>query len=95
MLRGVIRSNRWAVLSILITVTDAVLIYSVISFLDTPGLWKSSPPPRVHSVVSVWGGLSVLASLATALVGVAKGESKVLTPLALFLSILSFFFYVQ
>jgi UDP-N-acetylmuramyl pentapeptide phosphotransferase/UDP-N-acetylglucosamine-1-phosphate transferase len=95
MLRHLIRRNRWATLSTLITVLDAVLIYSLIGYLDSHGLWRSSPPGRMQSVVSVWGGLSVLASLATALLAVAKDESKAFAAVAVCLSVVSFLFYVQ
>jgi len=95
MLGGAIRRNRWATVSALITVGNAVVIYSVIRYLDSRGLWNLSPPPRVQSMVSVWGGLSVLASFAIALLAVGKDESKAFAAVALCLSLVSFFFYVQ
>jgi hypothetical protein len=45
--------------------------------------------------MSVWGCLSVLTSLASAIAAIAKDSSKVFATLALCISILSFFFYVQ
>jgi hypothetical protein len=88
-----IRRNRWSMVSMLITVGDAVVIFILVRYLYWRGLWPASP--RVHEVLSVWGGLSVLLSLVTSIMALAKDASRAFGVLALCLSLLSFLFYVQ
>ena len=77
----------------LITVGDAVVIYALISYFSRHGLW--TPTSSARPVLSVWGGLSFLLSLVTAIVGLAKEESPGYGTSALCLSLLSFLLYVQ
>jgi hypothetical protein len=88
-----IRKNRWSMLSMLITVGDALVIFALVRYLYWRGLWPARP--GIHDLLSVWGGLSVLLSLATAIVALVKDTSWVYGILALCLSLLSFLFYVQ
>ena len=77
----------------LITVGDAIVIFTVVRYLYWRGLWPASA--AVRGVLSVWGGLSVVLSLMTSIVALAKDASRPYGVLALFLSLLSFLFYVQ
>ena len=88
-----VRKNRWSTISILITAGDAVLIFAIVRYLYWRGVWETSY--RAHSLLSVWGGLSVLFSLLTAALGVRKDASKGYSFLALGLSLISFLFYVH
>lgn len=89
----VIRRNRWGTLSLLITVVSAVTIYSLVRFFHSHGLWGASP--RLQTIVGIAGTSSLFLSFGSAALGVAKDSSRVLAALALCLSLLSFFFYVQ
>ena len=80
-------------LSMLITVGDAIAIFALIRYLGWRGLWPASA--RVHGVLSVWGGLAVALSLLTSIVALAKDASRVYGAIALCLSLLSFLFYAQ
>lgn len=88
-----IRANRWSMVSMLITIGDALVILALVRYLYWRGLWLASP--WVHHVLGVWGGLSVVLSLGTAIIGLAKDQSRGYGLLALCLSLLSFLFYVQ
>ena len=92
-MREAIRRNPWSMVSMLITVGDAVLIYTLINYLSWRGLWTVSS--RARDVLSVWGGLALLCSFVTGIVALARDESRAYSILAVCLSVLSFFFYVQ
>jgi hypothetical protein len=77
----------------LITVTNAVMIYALIEFLYSHGLWRSSP--RIQTSLSIWGALSFILSLTCGVVALSRDASKGCATLALCLSLLSFLFYVQ
>jgi hypothetical protein len=77
----------------LITVGDAILIFTLVRYLYWRGVWAASP--RVHEVLGVWGGISVLLSLMTSVMALAKDASRAYGMLALCLSLVSFLFYVQ
>jgi hypothetical protein len=92
-MKGAMRRNYWSTVSLFITVFDAVLIFAIIRYLYWRGLWDASQ--RTHVILSVWGGCSVLVSLATAIVGLIRDPSKAYGASALCLSLFSFLFYVQ
>jgi len=77
----------------LITVGDAVVIYALINYLYWRGLWTVNW--RAREVLSAWGGLALLCSFVTGIIALARGESPAYSILAVCLSVLSFFFYVQ
>jgi hypothetical protein len=80
-------------LSIVITVGNAVVIFALIQFLNRHEMWYSSP--KLRDLLSVWGGLAVLLSFATAITGLAKDRTKRYGVLALCLSLFSITFYAQ
>jgi hypothetical protein len=80
-------------LSMLITITDTILIFALVRYLYWRGLWTANA--GAHGVLSMWVGLSVLLSLAAAIVGLVKDASKAYGIVALCLSLFSFLFYVQ
>jgi len=92
-MREVIRRNPWSMVSMLITVGDAVVIYALINYLCWRGLWTVNW--RAREVLSAWGGLALLCSFVTGIIALARGESPAYSILAVCLSVLSFFFYVQ
>jgi len=85
--------KRWSLLSILITLSNAVVIYALIHYLYGHGLWTANA--RARSVMSVWGGLAFFSSLVTAIVALVKDKSKAYAIVALCLSLFSFVFYAQ
>jgi hypothetical protein len=91
--RESIRRNRWGMLSILVTIVNAVLIFTLVRYLYWRGLWAASG--GAHSALSIWGVLSIVLSLVTAIVGLVRDSSKGLGVVALCLSLFSFVFYVQ
>lgn len=93
MLRQAIRENRWSALSLLITALDAVAIFSVIRYLYWRGAW--TPNSTLSNILSVWGGLALILSFITAVIGLAKDASRAYGILALCLSVVSFLFYIQ
>ena len=95
LLRDIIRKNPWATTSVLITVVDASLIFVLVLYLKAGHLGMEPQRSRAESIVGIWGGLSVLFSFLTALLGVAMDRSKMLAVLALLLSALSILFYLQ
>jgi len=88
-----IQRNRWSLLSILITVVDSVLIFVLVRYLYGRGLWTANTGFR--NLLSMWGGLSVMVSLAAAIGGLAKDDSKTLAVVACVLSLFSVAFYAQ
>jgi len=91
--RLTIRKNRWSLLSMLITVGNALLISFTGEYLYQRGIWRANP--RLEHFLSSWGGIAVLLSLVTALIGLARDESRGFSIFALCLSLFSVMFYVR
>jgi hypothetical protein len=91
--RDFIHRNRWSMLSILITVGNAILIFVLVRYLYWRGLWGSGASAR--GVLSVWSALSLMLSLAAAVVGLVKDASKAPCIVALVISLCSFLLYAQ
>jgi uncharacterized membrane protein YidH (DUF202 family) len=90
---AVIRRNRWSLLSILITVGNAILIWTIVRYLYWRSLWELNP--SVQNLLTSWGDTAVLLSVVAALVGLAKDKSRGYSILALCLSLFSVMFYVR
>lgn len=87
------RRNRWSLTSVLITSIGATVIFCTIRYLYWNGLWRTSS--KAHTVMSICGAIMFFASLATAIVGLIKDESKTYPIIALLISLVSLLFYVQ
>jgi TM2 domain-containing membrane protein YozV len=72
---------------------DAMLIFGVVRYLYSRGLWATSG--FTHSVLSIWGFLSIALSLIAAIIALARDSTKIYGIVALVLSLFSFLFYVQ
>lgn len=90
-MKGFVRRNRWGMSSVIITVGSAILIFCIIRYLYSRGLWYGNV--RVQTVLRIWEGISMVLSPATAIVGLRKDDSKAFSTLALCLSMLNFLFY--
>jgi hypothetical protein len=88
-----LNKNRWGLGSVIITVGNGVVIFSLVEYLYRQGLW--GPMAHARVLVSVWGALSLFLSFAASVVGLVKDTSKALAIGALLLSLCSFAFYAQ
>src|SRR5438034_11187826 len=91
--RLTIRKNRWSLLSMLITVGNALLISFTVEYLYQRGIWRANP--RLDYFLSSWGGMAVLLSLVTALIGLARDESPGFSIFALCLRVFSAILHVR
>lgn len=76
-----------------VTVGNAAIIFALVQYLYRRGVWYGNP--RLRDAFSIWGGLSVLFSLATALTALVKDVAKGFGILALSLSLFSLAFYAK
>ena len=89
--KSFIRGNPWGMSSLVITAGSAILIFCIIDYLDSQGLWYGNV--RAQTVLWVWEIISTVLSPVTALVGLKRDASKALSIVALCLSMLNFLFY--
>ena len=77
--------NRWGMVSMAITVVSWVLLFSVVQYLYAHGLWQGNV--RALRLVRLGDVVSALLAFATAIAGLVKDGSKVVSAVALFVCI--------
>jgi hypothetical protein len=87
------KRHPWSFLSIGVTVATAAVTLGAIQYLHQRGMWR--PQSTVGSALSILGGVAVIVSLIAAIVSLVREKPPVYGILALCLSLLSFFLYVQ
>jgi hypothetical protein len=87
-----ILKNKWSIVSILVTLVNVTLIFSVIRYLYANHRW--SPYPQDHQFVNIWEVTSASAALVLGVVGTFRGRSIVYGIAAVCLALFSFIIYV-
>ena len=87
-----LRGNCWSTLSIVITLGTYVLIWTIVEYLYSHGLWHNNDV-ATQSVLRMWEGIATVLSLGTAILGLRRDASKSFSIVALCISTLNFVFY--
>lgn len=88
-----IRSHPWSLLSILVSVGMASFSLITIAYLSRHGEWQ--PDSDFARQLAGDGGLALIVSFILACISLGREKQKACAGVALSLSILSFFVYVQ
>jgi hypothetical protein len=94
-MRGLFR-HKWSLVSGAITVVHCLIIYGVIEYLYSRGIWHPDSNPASKSVVAMaWvHGLGMLLAGAAAVAGISVERPPVYAVLALLVGLFSFFIFV-
>ena len=79
-------------MSIVITIVSYILIWCVVEYLYSHGLWRNNV--RAHNLVRTWENASTVLAVLTAILGLKRDVSKPFAFVALCVSLFNFVFYV-
>ncbi len=91
-MKNFVRRNPWSTAALLLMTLNTIGLFIMIRYLYLHGLWDESAN---HYLLRSWSAFTLISSIATAVVGMIKDQSKSYGVLALVLAVISIIFHAQ